>query len=186
MRRVGVGLSLATIILLGTGPTHAAVQYPLALTLDAQMKTGETTVTSKVTVRVDRAMDDSRRTRVTDALKFGGYANFLNALRPSPPLGTIAVRSATVEVRYTREEQEGTATRLVLIADRPLFFLSPDPDKAKSAFQLTVIELQLDGKGGVTGRMAGAARVRPAPDGGVLLDDFAESLVQLSGQIGTR
>jgi len=32
--------------------------------------------------------------------------------------------------------------------------------------------------------MAGAARVKPAPDGGVIVDDYAEAPVQLTGSIG--
>src|SRR5262252_7744873 len=76
---------------------RAAGTYPLALTADASVKSGDTTVTSKVTIRVDRAMEDSRRKRVTDALAQGGYANFLNTLRPLPPVGVIQTQSKMVE-----------------------------------------------------------------------------------------
>ena len=184
MRAFGLVLSVAGLMSLGTQPTGAAVQYPLTLTLDGQVKLGVTTVTSKLTIKVDRPMEESRRTRVTDALKFGGYPNFLKTLRPLPAVGSIATQTKTVDVKYTREEQDGTTTRLILVGDRPLFFLSPDPEKAKAGYELTLVDLRFDGKGGVTGQMAGAARVKPAPDGSVILDTYAEDPVPLKGQVG--
>ena len=183
MRAFVLTLSIAGLLFMGTGSMRAAVKYPLVVTLEAQVKSGVTTVNSLVTVRVERAMLSSWRTQVTDALKHGGYSNFVNKLRPLSSIGTIETQSAKVEIRYQREEAVGTGTKLVLIADRPLFFLG-DPAKSKAGYDLTVVELQLDGKGGVTGQMSGAARVRPSPDGTVLLDTYLEGLVQLKGKGG--
>jgi hypothetical protein len=154
------------------------------VTVDAQAKSGVTTVTSKLTIHVDHLMNETSRTRVSDALKYGGYQNFMNALRPLPPVGTIETQSHKVDIRYAREEQQGETRRLVLIADQPLFFFGADPAKSRAGYALTVVELRFDSKGGVTGSMAGAARVKPAPDGGVVLDDYAESLVDLKGSVG--
>lgn len=185
MRAFVAALSIAGLVASAAGSMQAAVQYPIALTLDAKITSGVTTINSKLMVRVDRAMGDVSRTQVGNVLQTGGgYARFLNALRPLPMLGSLETQSSKVDIKYTREDPEGTGSRLMLVADRPLFFLSPDPDREKSPFQLTVVELHLDGKGGVTGQMSGAARVRPAPDGGVLLDDYADQLVQLTGQVG--
>ena len=69
--------------------------------------------------------------------------------------------------------------RLVVVADKPLFFLG-DETKSKPGFALTVIELNIDAKGAITGSMAGAARVKPSLEGDVLLEDYAEALVTLS------
>ena len=176
-------LSIAGLVIAVSGATHAAVQYPLNLNLDAQIKSGVTTITSKVTIRVDREMLGTYRTRVTDALQHGGYANFLNTLRPTPAVGSISIPQGTVDIHYTREEPDGSGTRLILVADRPLLLLSKDPAKTKAGLELTTVDLRFDGKGGVTGQMAGAARVRPAPDGTVLLDTIEEELVQLKGSV---
>jgi len=174
--------SVAALLL--TGPADAAVQYPLVLTLDAVFKSGVTTVSSKVTISVNRAMIDPIRSRVTDALKFGGYPGFLNTLRSAPELGSVKTQSAEVVIRYTREDPDGTGSRLVLVADRPLFFLSRDPVKAKGGYELTLIDLRFDDRGGVTGQMSGAARVKPGGDGAVVLDTWAEEPVQLKGTVG--
>jgi len=183
MRRVIIlALSVGGLVI-AAGHMRAAAQYPLSLTLDAQMKAGETTVNSKITIQVDRAMETLRRTRVTDALKFGGYQNFLNALRAVPAVGSIRTQSTKVDVRYTREDQDGASTRLLLVADQPLTFLSSNPTKQKVGFELTLVDLTFDANGGVTGKMAAAGRVRPSPDGGVLLDTYADQLIDLKGQV---
>lgn len=169
------------IIALCASATADTGTYPLALTLDAHATTGVTTVNSVVTIHVDRLMEENRFKRVSDALKQGGYGNFMNALRPLPPVGKIELAKRSVDVRYAREQPDGSGRRLVLAADRPLFFLG-DAEKSRAGYELTLVELRFDADGNVTGRMAGAARVKPGPDGGVVLDDFAEAPVQLTGR----
>jgi hypothetical protein len=153
--------------------------YPLMRELEARVKIGDTSITSKVTVGVDRLMEENRLKRVTDALKHGGYPNFFTALRMLPPIGWVEVNKRRVELRYAREDQRPSGRRLILVADKPLFFLG-DPAKAKPGFELTVVELNIDAKGAITGSMAGAARVKPSLEGDVLLEDYAEALVTLS------
>jgi len=171
--------SVAGVLACLAGSTRAAGVYPVTMVADAQVKTANATVTSSVTIRVDRLMEENRRTRVTDALKFNGYPGFLNTLRPLPPVGTIELGTRKVDIRYAYEQEDGTGRRLALVADRPLFFLAADPSKARAGYELTVVLLRFDQKGAGEGTMAGAARVKPAPDGGVVLDDFAEAPVQL-------
>ena len=160
----------------------AAVEYPLSMTFNAQVKANEaTTITSQVTVRVDNLMLESRRVRATDALQHGGFANFVNVLRTLPPVGSIALPKREVFIKYARETTDQGGTRLVLIADRPLVFLRPEEEKARAGYELTIVELRLDAKGRVTAAtMTGAARVKPAPDGGVILDDYAEAPITLT------
>ena len=129
-------------------------------------------------------MTETNRTKVTDALKYGGYGNFLPALRTLPAIGTIALDKREVQVRYTREQPDGKGYRLTLVADRPLFFLGADAAKARAGYELTMVDLRIDEHGAGTGTMAGAARVKPAPDGSVILDNFAEAPVELTVRPG--
>jgi hypothetical protein len=174
------GMAAAIVMCVG-GSIESAGTYPLTLTLDAQAKTANASVASSVTIHVDRLMEENRRTRVMDALKRGGYTTFLPALRALPRIGTIGVGQRTVDVKYATEQADGDGRRLVLVADRPLFFLGGDPAKTHDGYQLTLVDLRVDGRGDVTGTMAGAARVKPSPDGGVIVDDYGEAPVQLSG-----
>jgi len=156
-----------------------AADFPLTLAASAQVTKGATTVSTTFTIQVDRLMNETFRTRVTDALKFGGYPKFLPALRALPPIGTIEVEGRGVEIRYAREEPHEKGSRLVLVADRPLFFLG-EPGKARAGYELTMVELILDAKGAGTGTMTGAARVKPTPDGGIVIDEFEVAPVQLT------
>jgi hypothetical protein len=160
---------------------RSAVQYPLSLTLNASLTTETTTVTSAVAVHVDRLMEESRRMRALTALNTGGYGNFLTVLRALPAIGTIEVRGRSVDVRYAYEQADGTGRRLLLIADRPLVFITGDPSKSRAGYELTLVDLRFDAEGGVAGTMAGAARVKPSPSGPVL-NDFAEAPVRLAAR----
>src|SRR5437762_6779151 len=161
---------------------RAAGVYPLTLAAEAKTSTGVTSVTSMVTIRVDRLMEESRRKRVTDSLMYSGYVNFVPALRKLPPVGAIELAGRTVEIRYAHEQEEGSGRRLVVVADRPLFFLGGDPAKSRAGYELTIAELRFDADGAVTGTMAGAARVKPS-QGGIVLDDYADVLVQLTARV---
>ena len=153
--------------------------YPRVLVADAKATSGEATVTAKVTIKIDRLMEPSRRTRVLDGLKFNGYQGLMNALRPLPVIGTITTQNREVKVRYAWETKAEDRTRLIVVADTPLFFLPGDAAKAKAGYELTFVELLLDGHGAGSGTMAGAARVKPAPDG-IVLEDFAAVPVRLT------
>jgi len=182
-------LALACVLLVALsarGSLGAAGAYPLTLVVSAQAKNATTSVTTTFTIKVTRLMSEASRTRVTDALQHGGYGNFLPALRALPPIGTIALDQREVQVRYAREQPDGKGYRLTLVADRPLFFFGADPAKARAGYELTIVDLRIDDQGAGTGTMAGAARVKPTPDGGVVLDDFAQAPVELTVRPGAK
>jgi hypothetical protein len=161
---------------------RAAGTFPLTVTLDAKISSGATSVASKVTIQVDRPIEEMRRTRLGDALKYNGYPGFLPALRAVPVIGSIKLPSRGVDVRYAHEQPAGDGKRIVIIGDRPLFFLSSNAEKPRAGYELTVVDLRIDAQGGITGTMAGAARVKTSPEGPVL-DDFAEAPAQLAGRM---
>jgi hypothetical protein len=160
--------------------TPATAGYPLTLNAEAVAKSGRTTLTSTMTIAVAAPSSDANRTRVTDGLKYGGYPGALKALRSSPAVGSIDADSGKVTIRYAVDQKTDKGRRLVLIADRPLFFIANTAEsKSRAGYELTVIELLLDESGVGTGTLAGAARVKPSPETGVVLDDYASGIVQL-------
>jgi hypothetical protein len=172
----GVLLSWATL-------AQGAGNYPMSAELDARAKAATASVTATVSISVERLMEESRRIRVTDGLKYNGYPGFLKVLRVLPPVGTIRLAGREVEIRYAHEQPHAQGRRVVLVADRPLFFLAGDPAKNRTGYELTIVELIVDGTGGVVGTMAGAARVKPGSDGVPILDDFADIPVRLEGRL---
>jgi hypothetical protein len=161
------------------GAPGAAADFPLSLVALASLKTGTTAVTSNIAIKVDRLMEESRRTRVMDAMKYNGYPGFVPALRSLPVIGSIALARRQVDIKYAVETTDDKGPRLVLVADRPLFFLN-EAAKPKAGYELTIVELRFAKDGSATGSMTGAARVKLAPDGSVMLDDYADVLVQLT------
>ena len=93
----------ATVACLVAAPR--AADYPLSLVALASLKSGATSVTSNVVIRVDRLMEESRRTRVTDALKYNGYLGFVPALRTLPTIGSIELARRKVDIKYAVESK---------------------------------------------------------------------------------
>jgi hypothetical protein len=168
---LGIALS-ATLV-------RGAMTYPMTIVADATATNGDTSINSKVTIHVEELLPESRRTKVVDGLKYNGYQGFMNAMRPLPALGTIQVQNRKVDVRYAWETNVDQKHRLVLVSDKPLFFLAADASKSRTGYELTVVDLLFDEHGAATGSLAGAARVKPTPDGGVVLDDYAVAPVTL-------
>jgi hypothetical protein len=85
-------------------------------------------------------------------------------------------------IRYAREKAEGPGRSIVLVTDRPVFFVGAARADAKprAGYEVAVVQLVVDATGRGKGTMAAAARVRPDGDGGVLLDDYAETPIVVS------
>jgi hypothetical protein len=170
----------AAMALICVGPrVRAAGDYPRTIVAQAKTTDSGTTVTSTITIKLNRLMEPSRRTRVLDGLKYNGYQGFMNALRPLPVIGTIATPKRSVNVRYAWESEVEGHRRLVVVSNTPLFFLPGDTEKAKAGYELTFVELFFDASGGGRGTMSGATRVKPAPDG-IVIEDFAVAPVDLT------
>jgi len=183
MRRSAIATAVTTAVttaaLVCTAvPGHAANGYPRTLIAEATAASGPNKITAVVTIKIDRLVEPSRRQRVLDGLKYNGYQGFMDALRPLPVIGSIATPNGNVKVRYAWETTVENKNRLIVVADKPLFFLPAESSPSRAGYQLTFVELLFDESGGATGTMAGAARVKPAPDG-IVLDDFADVPVTL-------
>jgi hypothetical protein len=177
------------VVLLLGGPASAGAQaasQPEVLSGTAQVKNATGAVSGTLEVRLRRVTPEFDRKAVETALKEGGYPRFLTAIRNAPEVGQLVLGGgAPFSIRYATERADGGGRRLVLVTDKPVYFVGggrADANvAARKGFEVAVVEILLDANGAGTGSMAAAARVRPDGDGGVLLDDFAEQLITLSG-----
>ena len=162
-----------------------AVTAPEVFTATAQAKNATGAVSGTLEARVSRYTPDFDRGAVETALRNGGYPGFLTALRKAPEVGQLIVAGGQpFAIRYAREKVEAGARTIVLVTDRPVYFIGGgrgEPTKPREGFEVAVVQIQLDASGKGSGMMAGAARVRPDGDGGVLLDDYAEQPIALTG-----
>jgi hypothetical protein len=172
---------LALLAIMSLSQVVRAQSYPRTLIASAEASGAAGAATATVTIRIQRLMPEFDFKAVTDGLKFGGYPGALNALRKLPEIGYVQVADRKTVLKYAHQRADGKAG-LVLVTDRPIFFVgggAPDA-KPKAGYELGLIELEIDAQGNGKGTMAAAARVKPGPDGSVILDDYAETPVRLS------
>jgi hypothetical protein len=180
-----VVLLLAAPVWVRAQATGPAATAPEVFTATAQAKNATGAVSGTLEARVSRYTPEFDRGAVEMALRNGGYPGFLTALRKAPEVGQLIVAGGQpFAIRYAREKVEAGARTIVLVTDRPVYFIGGgrgEPTKPREGFEVAVVQIQLDATGKGSGMMAGAARVRPDGDGGVLLDDYAEQPIALTG-----
>lgn len=156
---------------------------PETFSADAQAKGPKASATAAITIHVQRYTPDFDRKSVETGLKAGGYNGFLTALRKAPDVGYVEIGSQKHIIRYARERATAKGRDIVLVTEKPVFFIGGGATdaKARDVYQVAVIQLEVDDAGSGSGTMAAAARVRPGGDAGVQLDDYAEEPIKLVG-----
>lgn len=162
-------------------PTTGA---PETFNATAEVKNASGAISGTLEVRITRYTPEFDRTTVESALRQGGYPAFLTALRQAPQVGQLVLGGGEPEtIRYAREQVEGENRTIILITEKPVLFLggARAESKPRAGYEIAVIRLQVDKTGRGTGTLAAAARVRPAGGGGVILDDYADKPIELTG-----
>ncbi len=99
--------------------------------------------------------------------------------RPTAPL-TMA--GQTFDIRWAREQPVTNGRTIVLITDKPVYFVGGGNVNAKprEGYDVALLQFSMDDAGlGFKGTMAAAARVKPGGDAGVQIDDYAEKPIEL-------
>jgi len=183
MKILTTALLLGAPAWIGAQTARPAAGAPEAFTATAQVKNANGAISGTLEVRVSRYTPDFDRTTVETALRLGGYPRFLTALRNAPEVGQLVLAGGQpYAIRYAREKAEAGGRTIVLVTDKPAYFVGAGRADAKprAGYEVAVLQIQLDAAGRGRGTMAGAARVRPNGDGGVLLDDYAEEPIGLT------
>jgi hypothetical protein len=171
--------------LLLIAPSTARAQLvrgaPETFSADAHVKTAKASATAAITIQVQRYTPDFDRKSVETGLKAAGYNGFLTALRKAPNVGYVEIGDQKYVIRYARERTSPKGRDIVLVTEKPVFFIgggATDP-KARDVYQVAVIQLEVDENGSGSGTLAAAARVRPGGETGVQLDDYGEEPIKL-------
>jgi hypothetical protein len=185
--RVRTTLVLLALVLAGTGGSvvsqgrNASAPESFTANLQAQGAEGGAAAAT-ITIDIKRYTPPADLTSVEDALKHGGHAGFVAALRKAPEVGAVSFSSKTWPIRWARERAVGDNTRkIVIVTDQPMHFVGGGSTeaKARTGFDVAVIELEVDNVGLGRGSMAAAAKVKPDGQGGVVIDDYAEKPIKL-------
>jgi hypothetical protein len=175
-----VGL-MALVSAQGAAQTPRNSGAPETFSANAQAKGAAGAIAATIQIHVQRYTPDFDRTAVESALKGGGYPAFLTALRKAPEVGSVAVGDQKFAIRWAREQKTPKGRTIVLVTDKPVFFVGGGSTTAKprAGYEVAVLQLQMDEVGLGSGSMAAAARVKPGGEAGVQIDDYADEPIKL-------
>jgi hypothetical protein len=162
--------------------SHGAAQSPRSggapetFTANAQVKAAAGAIAATIVIDIRRYTPDFDRRAVEAALKGGGYPAFLTALRKAPDVGSVGIGDQKFVIRWAREQKTAKGRTVVVITDKPVFFVGGGrtDSKPRAGYEVAVIQLMVDEVGPGTGTMAAAARVKPGGESGVQIDDYAD------------
>ena len=143
-------------------------------------KPGTGAIAATIQVHIERYTPDADRTAVQSALE-QGYPVFLTALRKAPEVGYVQLGEQKTPIRWARQTATPKGRTIVVVTDKPVFFVGGGATDAKprAGYEVAVIQMEVDDIGLGTGTMAAAARVKPGGETGVRIDDYAEAPVKL-------
>jgi hypothetical protein len=189
MRLLVMCLVCATVVAASTATGAGAVQRrkghtaPETFSAQMQARTDVGAAAASISMQIDRYTPEDDRKVITDALRQGGYPAFLAALRKAKVVGNVTIGDLQVPLRWAREQETPKGRAISLVTDAPLYFVGGGRRDAKprEGFEVAVLQLAVDEFGLGTGTMAAAARVKPDGQGGVLMEDYAEEPIRLTG-----
>jgi len=133
-----------------------------------------------ITIKIDRYSAEADRTAVETALK-AGSAEFLAALRKAPVVGTLTMAGQTFDIRFAREQPIQNGRTIVLVTDKPAFFVGAGAiaPKPREGYDVALLKFRMDDSGlGYDGIMAAAAKVKMGASG-IEIDDYAEKPIEM-------
>ena len=175
-------IGLAVLSAAAGGPqTSGNSGYAEAFSASTEIKTASGPITATIQVRIRRYTPDFDRKALEDALEHGGYASFVNAMRKVPEFGTVLAGDGQFAIRYAREHKTEKGRTIVVVTDKPVFFVGGARPNAKprAGYETALIQLQVNDRGVGTGMWAPAARVKPGGETGVRIDSYADEPLAL-------
>lgn len=189
MHWLRTSLTLAALAAVAAAPTlsdagqrRRAQTAPETFTSPLQARSEAGAAASSVRIQVDRYTPEADRKIMTEALRTGGYAGFLTALKKAPAVGYVEIGELKVPLRWAREQESPKGRSITLVTDAPLYFIGGGRADAKprAGFELAIVQITVDDNGLGAGTMAAAARIKPDGQGGVIMEDYADEPIKLT------
>ena len=154
---------------------------PETFSANLQIQTASGPVSAAIQIQIERYTPDFDRKAVESALQHGGYASFVTALRKAPEVGAVMAGDGRFTIRWAREQKTAKGRTIVVVTDKPVFFVGGARANAKprAGYETALIQLVVDEAGAGTGSMAAAVRVKPGGETGVRIDNYAEEPIAL-------
>ena len=166
----------------GAAQTSGKSSAPESFSANLQIQTASGPISATIQVHIQRYSPDFDRTAMEDALQHGGYASFVTALRKAPEVGSVVAGDGQFAIRWAREQKTAKGRTIVVVTDKPVFFVGGARPNAKSraGYETALIQLLVDDAGAGSGTMAAAARVKPGGETGVRIDNYADEPIALT------
>ena len=160
---------------------QSGTSAPESFTANAQVSGTAAGTAAVLTIKIDRYSDEADHEAVAKALKDGGYAAFVKALRNAPIVGTISVGNRNIPIRWARQRPRDNDRQIAVITEEPVYFFGAGKTDAKptEGYEVAIAEFTVDSVGLGKGSMAPAAKVKLGGPTGVQVDDYAGKLVTL-------
>jgi len=183
-----VSVRALTVSLLLAVPLALAAQAPKSPAPESFRANGQITgvaggAASEMVFKIDKYTADADHDALVKALKDGGNAAFLAALKKAPKVGALTVGQRSIDIRWARTRPEGSDHRRVaFVTDQPAYFAGAGAADAKptAGYDLAVVEFTIDSVGLGSGTMAPAAKVKPGGPTGVEVDDYSGKRITLT------
>ena len=125
-------------------PATAALRKHSAPTPRSKPRAGRDRRT--IQIQIQRYTPDFDRKSVETALKGGGYPAFLTALRKAPEVGSVGIGDQKFAIRYAREQKTAKGRTIVVVTDKPVFFVGGGRADAKPRAGYEVARHPADGR----------------------------------------
>ena len=177
---LAIGMAVLAAVT-GLAQTPGAGSVPESFHADAQVKTASGVISVPIQVHIKRYTPDFDRGAMESALKHGGYASFVAALRKAPDVGVVAAGDGTFTIRWAREHKTEKGRTIVVVTDKAVFFVGGARANAKprAGYETALIQLDVNDAGVGRGTMAAAVRVKPGGETGVRIDNYADEPLAL-------
>jgi hypothetical protein len=136
---------------------------------------------STIHIQIDKYTSDADHAALAAALKQGGNAAFLEALRKAPQIGSLKIGDRTVAIHWARQQPQGGNRRIAVATAEPVFFGGAGAVDAKptAGYDMAVAEFTVDSTGLGKGSMAPAAKVKAGGPTGVEIEDYSGKKIEL-------
>ena len=184
VRALTAALLLAVPVLAGArAPQSSKSTAPESFRANGQITGVAGGVATAMVFAIDKYTADADHDALVKALKDGGNAAFLAALKKAPKVGTLTVGKRTIDIRWARTRPEGSDQRRVaFVTAEPAFFAGAGAADAKptAGYDLAAVEFTIDAVGLGSGTMAPAAKMKAGGATGVEVDDYSGKRITLT------
>jgi hypothetical protein len=129
-----------------------------------------------ITIQLNSYTTAPDQKKMTDTLKYNGFAGFWPVFSKAPVVGAVQIRDRKWNVRWASQRSEGDNRAITVATDEAMFYVGGsrvDP-KPRAGYTMAVILLTVNKMGEGNGTFAPAARVKPNADSsGFILDGYS-------------